>query len=592
MMISRAGFYAVTVALLGTYAVAASELQAQPSYSAYDMVGLWKATRYFGPAARGPLIVERTGSGYTADMMGFVIRVAAKDGELSFELPNGEGAFRGKRQAGGTIRGFWFPGAIGSQGSATPVTLLPKGPTRWSGQVVPLEDNQSFYLLVKRQPDGSLAALLRNPERDYGALLGVRGLVRTGNLISLVGRRGAQTRDTVLIAGSFDSAQQVITLNFPYRGGSYDFRRDDDAQSGFYPRGKRPASYVYRVPPALDDGWATASVNEVGIDRAAVERFVQHLIDMSMDSINAPQVHSLLIARRGKLVLEEYFHGEHRNKLHNTRSASKSVTATIVGAAILAGAPLRPSTPVYQVMNGGAFPPDLEPRKRAMTLEHLLTMSSGYFCDDNNEAAPGNENGMWEQTAEPDFYKFALKLPMATAPGEQAVYCSINPNLALGTLGRATGESPYYLFDRLVAAPLGISDYAWARDRAGNPYGGGGMAFFSRDFMKFGQLMLDGGTWRGRRILSREFVARATSPLYRIGQRDYGLLWWREEKPYQNRTVRAFAALGNGGQIVMVFPELDLVVATNGGSYASRGWRYIGGELIANYILPAVQTAK
>ncbi|MFL5542110.1 MAG: serine hydrolase domain-containing protein, partial [Longimicrobiaceae bacterium] len=392
-----------------------------------------------------------------------------------------------------------------------------------------------------------------------------------------------------VIRGSIDTARRVITLVFPSRGGSYDFRRDDDGQSAFYPRGRRPGRYLYRVPPALDDGWATASAEEVGIDRVALERAVQQVAEMSMDSIHAPQVHAVLVARRGRLVLEEYFHGDHRDLLHNERSASKSVTATIIGAAMLAGAPLRLSSPVYQVMNGGAFPPELEPRKRAMTLEHLMTMSSGYFCDDNDENAPGNEDGMWEQEEEPDFYRFALKLPMATAPGERAVYCSIQPNLALGMVGRAAGESPFYLFDRLVAAPLGIRHYVWALDRAGNPFGGGGMALGARDFMKFGQLMLERGTWHGRRVLSREFAARAASPLVHIGEREYGLLWWPQTYTVQGRTVRGFAALGNGGQIVMVFPELELVIATNGGSYGSRGWRYVGGELIPNLILPSVR---
>jgi CubicO group peptidase (beta-lactamase class C family) len=324
-----------------------------------------------------------------------------------------------------------------------------------------------------------------------------------------------------------------------------------------------------------------------------VERMVQRLLELSMDSSNAPQIHGLLIARGGRLVLEEYFHGEHRDKLHNTRSGSKSVTATIVGAAMLAGAPLRLSTPVYPLMSGGAFPPGLEPRKRAMTLEHLLTMSSGYFCDDSNGEAPGNENGMWDQTAEPDFYAFTLKLPMAFAPGERAIYCSINPNLALGMTGRAAGESPFYLFDRLVAQPLSIRHYAWALDGARNPYGGGGMALFTRDYLKFGQLMLNGGTWRGRRILSADFVARASSPLVKIGgQRDYGLAWWPEKYTSGGRTVAAFSALGNGGNVVTVFPELDLVIAISGGSYASRGWRYTGTELIPGYLLPAVRATR
>ena len=162
---------------------------------------------------------------------------------------------------------------------------------------------------------------------------------------------------------------------------------------------------------------------------------------MPMESVDTPEIHGMLIARHGKLVLEEYFHGEHRDKLHETRSASKSVTATLVGAAIQAGAPLEAVDSGLQVMNGGTFPPDLEPRKRAMTLEHLLTMSSGYFCDDTNDDAPGNEETMLDQTDEPDYYRYTLKVPMATPPGEKAVYCSANPNLALGVLGPRDGES-------------------------------------------------------------------------------------------------------------------------------------------------------
>ncbi|HEY0810233.1 MAG TPA: hypothetical protein VGD49_08735, partial [Longimicrobiales bacterium] len=247
-------------------------LRAQTRDSANDVVGLWKAKRYFGPAARGPLLLQRSGNTYTAEMMGFRIPVTVREGELLFELPNREGGFRGKLQSGGSIRGIWFAAPLGSLGGATPVTLLPKTATRWEGDVVPLEETQTFYLLVRRQPEGSLSAMLRNPERDYGAALGVRGVVRNGSQISLLGRRGAQTRDTVLLTGTYDTTMKVITFNFPFRGGSYDFRRDDDDQSDFYPRGKRPTRYVYHTPPALDDGWATASVNEVGIDRMMIER--------------------------------------------------------------------------------------------------------------------------------------------------------------------------------------------------------------------------------------------------------------------------------------------------------------------------------
>jgi CubicO group peptidase (beta-lactamase class C family) len=134
-----------------------------------------------------------------------------------------------------------------------------------------------------------------------------------------------------------------------------------------------------------------------------------------------------------------------------------------------------------------------------------------------------------------------------------------------------------------------IERYGWAMDPAGNPYGGGSAQFLPRDLLKFGQLMLDRGVWEGRRILGEDFVERASSPLYRLGSRGYGYLWWSVEFPYGDGTVPAFAALGAGGQTITVVPALDLVIGTFGGSYASAGWRYAQGELIPDLILPAVR---
>jgi CubicO group peptidase (beta-lactamase class C family) len=561
-----------------------------PAASADDLAGLWKAKRWFGPFARGPLVLQRTGTAYTADMIGWRVPVRVEKDELSFDLPNGQGSFRGKLQAGGTILGHWIPPSSATQGSksVSPVRLQPDGPNRWSGQVVPFEDVFTFYLLVQTRPDGSLGALLRNPERDFGAWLGVDRLVRDGDSVKLLGRRAGQTEDREVAAGTYDADREVITLNVPSRGGIYEFHRDGE-ESDFYPRGKRPDRYVYHPPLARDDGWPTGTLDEADIDRPAIERFIQKIIDTPIDSVDSPAIHGILIARHGKLVLEEYFHGEHRDKLHDTRSAAKSVTATIVGAAMQAGAPLKLSAPVYQVMNGGTFPADLEPRKRAMTLEHLLTMSSGYFCDDTNPDAPGNEDKMQDQSDEPDYYRYTLQVPMASAPGEKAVYCSINPNLALGVVSRATGESPLDLFDRLLAVPMKIERYGWFLDPAGHPYGGGGMQLLPRDFMKFGQLMLNGGTWQGRRLLSRDFVARASAPLYHLRGVTYGYLWWGIDFPYKNRTVHAFFAGGAGGQAVIVIPALDLVIATYAGNYSSKGTVNTSQNLPPRYILPAVR---
>jgi len=560
-----------------------------PAGSLDELAGLWKAKRWFGPFARGPLIIQRTGPTYTADMMGKTLPVHVDKSDLSFDLPNGQGSFRGTLQAEGAILGHWFPPASVIQGSryVSPVRLQPEGANRWSGEVVPFEDVFTFYLLARKRPDGSLGVLLRNPERDYGAWLGVDRLVRDGNGVKLIGTRPGQ-KEGALASGTYDAESEVITLTFPSRGRTYDFHRDGE-QSDFYPRGKNPGRYVYHLPPARDDGWPTGTLEEANIDRTAIERFIQKIIDTPMESVDSPEIHAFLIARHGKLVLEEYFHGASRDTVHETRSAAKSVTATIVGAALQAGAPLKLSTPVYQAMNGGAFPADLEPRKRAMTLEHLLTMSSGYFCDDSNPDAPGGEEIMINQDDEPDYYRFTLKVPMASAPGEKAVYCSSNPNLALGVVSRATGEFPLITFDRLLGEPLKITRYGWPLDPAGHPYGGGGPQFLPRDFMKFGQLMLNGGTWQGHRILGSDFVARASAPLYHLRGIYYGYLWWGIDYPYKNRTVHAFFAGGAGGQGVLVIPELDLVIANFAGNYSSKGSIDTQQNLTPRYILPAVR---
>ena len=571
-------------------------LPGQSTGSASELAGLWKAKKRFGPDARGTLVLQQIGSSWTADMAGRLVPVGTANGELTFTLPNNGGTFRGKRGVApdgkGVIRGHWLrPGTQvywrATPVGASPVVLQPDGPNRWRGNVDPLEDTFTFYLLLQPQADGSLRAVLRNPERDMGTQQGVQRLTRNGNALRLIGKRGGKEQDVA--NGTYDAESAVITFAFPSRGGSYDFVRDGD-DSAFYPRGKQPGHYTYRPPLARDDGWPVSTLAASAIDRATIEKFVQSILDTPMDSPDAPQVHGLLIARHGKLVLEEYFHEEDRDKLHNTRSASKSLTSLLAGAAMHAGVPLKLSSPVYQVMNSGTFPPDLEPQKRAMTLEHLLTMSSGYFCDDTNDDAPGNEDKMWEQEAEPDFYRYTMKVPLVTPPGENSVYCSASPNLALGMIGHTAHEDPMSLFDRLIGEPMKIRRYEWGLDPAGHPYGGGGMSLLLRDFIKLGQLMLNGGTWEGRRIVSQEFVARARAPLYHLRNLYYGYLWWGEDYPYKNRTVRTFSARGAGGQTVTVVPDLDLIVATFAGNFSSRKGMFAAStDPIPNIILPAVR---
>jgi CubicO group peptidase (beta-lactamase class C family) len=435
---------------------------------------------------------------------------------------------------------------------------------------------------VRRHSDGGYATYLRNPERNFGRFIRASRIEVNGDAVRLVGSRGNESGVT-LAEGRYEGG--VIRL--PLAGTSFDFSKiDDDSSAAFYPRGKNPQRYVYTPPPQLDDGWPVATVEEVGISRAGIERLVQLLIDRPMDSLSTSQIHSLLIARHGKLVLEEYFHGHHRDMPHDTRSASKSWVAVLLGAAMQSGARIALNTPVYQTMLA-SVPSDLDPRKRAMTLEHLISMTAGYDC--SGETAPGDEDVMQQQTREPDWFRYTLDVPMVTTPGDTIVYCSIEPNLAGGMLSRITGEPLPEMFYRLVAQPLQMRNYHLLLTPTGEAYGGGGHHFVPRDFMKFAQLMVNDGRWAGRQITSSDWARRSTAALRNLSRtQQYGWLWNSHEYPYKGRKVRGFFAGGNGGQIFMGIPELGLVIAFTGGNYNDPALFIPQRVLVPEHILPAV----
>lgn len=583
----RAVSLTVLVGAVALLAAAADEATS-PSPSTH-LEGLWVAKRRFGPDVRGSLLVRRVAGSYVAEIAGRVVPIRSQPPEVSFDLADDRGAFRGRFAGAERIRGHWIRPAtrLNWSRSSSPVLLEADGADRWRGLVSPAEDEFTLFLLMKARPDGSLGVVLRNPDRDLGSQLGAQRLVRDGDAVVLMGGRTGQP-ERELARGTLQTEPETMTLYFSNRGGSYDFVRAGD-ESDFYPRGKNPGRYSYLPPPQLDDGWRTGTLEDAGISRAGMEAFVQQLLDTPMDSLDAPQIHALLVARHGRLVLEEYFHGYHRDKPHDTRSAAKSLTSIVVGAAMQAGAPLALSSRVYAVMNGGNIPEGLEPKKREMTLEHLLTMSPGWFCDDTNDAAPGNEETMNQQEAEPDWYRYTLGVPMAFSPGERSVYCSASANMALGMVAKATGENVVDTFARLVGEPMRIRRTSWGMDPAGNPYGGGSVGLLPRDFLKLGQLMLDDGVWDGHRILSSDFVARASAKQYHLRNVLYGYLWWNEDYPYKDRMVHQFSARGAGGQTVVVVPELDLVVATMSGNYVSRTQITYTGTLVPRFVLPAVR---
>ena len=250
-----------------------------------------------------------------------------------------------------------------------------------------------------------------------------------------------------------------------------------------------PANAVAAVPPARQDGWPTASPESVGLSAKRLQE-----MDELVRSGALKKITSLLVARRGTIVHETYFEGD-ADTLRDTRSATKTITGTLVGIAVDAGllpgarARVLPFFPEKQPVQN----PD--PRKDAITVEDLLTMSSVLECNDWNDFSRGNEERMYPVE---DWIRFALDLPVrgfmrGSEPSQQPhgrsfSYCTAGVVLLSGVLQRAAGKPADELARERLFSPLRIQDAQWVYSPLGLPMTGGGLRLRSRDLLKLAQL--------------------------------------------------------------------------------------------------------
>jgi CubicO group peptidase (beta-lactamase class C family) len=436
-----------------------------------------------------------------------------------------------------------------------------------------------LYLQVQRMADGTLKGVLRNPELNWTGRAPWFRLVREGDHLAFIDPAGKRR-----LTQTYDSAQRQISFDFD---GPVILRpRKADQAVGFFPRPPSAPPYEYRVPPALADGWQTARASSVGLDEVRLQELVRRIASTDPTADTSPLIHSLLVARHGRLVLDEYFTGQSIDLPHDLRSASKTFISVMAGIAMDHGARFTMSTPVTSIFPASMLTAPQDARRSRITVGQLLTHTSGMACDENNDDSPGNEDKMQSQGAEPDWYRFALNVPMANEPGRVYAYCSGGINLVGGVVARATGSWLPEFFDRYIARPLQIERYGMNLMPLGEGYSGGGMRLTSRDFLKFGQLFLSGGTWNGTRVVSADWVKRSTAQQVdsAAGGSD-GLGWHRNTLKAGNRSYQEYEANGNGGQFVIVVPELDLTVVFTAGNYYRYGiWRKFRDQLVPQYL--------
>ncbi|PNY76671.1 serine hydrolase [Stenotrophomonas pavanii] len=320
-------------------------------------------------------------------------------------------------------------------------------------------------------------------------------------------------------------------------------------------------------------------------------------LERAIASDELKQIRSVLLQVDGKVTYEGYFNGADAETLHDVRSASKSVTALLVGAAIGEGRLAGVQAKVYDSFPDFTARHQVDPRLRATTVQDLLTMSSLWECDDENPFSAGHEERMYVSEK---WLDFALALPVkGFAPWMQRpensphcrafAYCTANSFVLGAVLERATGQPLADYAARVLEQPLGITRSQWNRSPEGIGMGGGGTRYRTRDLARIGQLVLDGGRWQGRQLVPKDYIeamirAQATT----ADGSDYGYQWWGLKLDVQGSARTVWAMSGNGGNYVFVMPEQRVVAVVTSQAFNRSIAHPQSRRILTEFLLPAL----
>jgi CubicO group peptidase (beta-lactamase class C family) len=289
-----------------------------------------------------------------------------------------------------------------------------------------------------------------------------------------------------------------------------------------------------------------------------------------------PRLHSLLVTWRGERILEHYA-TPRRSGPTNVKSASKSVVSALVGIAIdrkLIKSVRQPIVDFFPELRK-----DPDPRKQRITIEDLLTMRQGL------ESTSFDDYGSWVRSR--NWVRYVLERPVLSEPGTTMEYSTGSTHLLSAILTKATRRSTWEFAQEALGKPLGITVPRWMRDPQGIFFGGNEMILTPRQMSAFGELYLNRGRAKGRQVVPEAWVASSCDGRGRSRfnpDQLYGYGWW----------IRDFAgheacfAWGYGGQYIIVFPDLQLVVVTTSATTAGeerRGHRRLIFDLVETHIL-------
>ena len=337
--------------------------------------------------------------------------------------------------------------------------------------------------------------------------------------------------------------------------------------------------------PPVD--WQPKSTTVWEVGDAMQEGFTVEQLDAAYSTADQTNVlKNLLIVRNNKLISEAYFDGTNVDSLLHERSVTKTVIAMLIGIAIDEGYLSGINQPIGSFFEEDF--PNLAANKRDITIQQLLTMTSGFEWDESQSGGYTS----WANSSDPQAYLFNRDLQ--NTPGTEFTYNSAGAHLLSVILTKATGMSTLQYASEKLFLPLGITQLRWETLADGFYNGGAGLEMRPVDLAKIGLTLLNDGEWQSESIIPGSWVQALKAYQLNLspGSGDfsvngYGYLTWLGTGGNQDIKL----AWGWGGQFVAMIPGKNMVVIMNSNwqvSASTAGAQYeIAFDILVNQIIPA-----
>jgi CubicO group peptidase (beta-lactamase class C family) len=350
---------------------------------------------------------------------------------------------------------------------------------------------------------------------------------------------------------------------------------------------------ILTLVPALPCARGQDTVEPPGIDETPIAALVERV-----QSGNLPNVHAVLVARGGALVVEEYFAGWTADRVHYTASVSKSVGSLLLGVAmqleILAGIdegvldrPVAELYPAYRELI------EADEAKERLLLRHVLSMTAGLDWDESSQPYGETLNDCNRAEVSEDPLAFVLARRVLDEPGSRFEYNGGLSMMLSHLLEEQSGLTAAEFAEEVLFEPLGIETFAWEPLRpSGLTDTSGGLHLRPRDMVLVGQLALDGGRWNGEQLVSAAWLRESTRRHTATDDGpDYGLQWWSGDLRVRGSEVHTFFASGHGGQKIFVVPALEAVVVVTQQVFDNPAGHLNALAIMTSHVLPALLPA-